>query len=416
VRARDHAAVSITPDLLARFDTTDPAFQQDPYPVLGALREAGPIAWYEPSRQWLVTRHADVHAALRDRRMGRSFTHRYTAAELGRPEPDPRWADFHDHERWSLLSLEPPDHTRIRSLIARAFTPGSITALRPVMEAVAAERLAACRAAGSFDLIADYAQPYSVAVICALLGVPTADTQRLLDWSHAIVRMYELFTPDAQRAAATRAAREFMAYTRGLIADKRRAPDGLLVSRLVQVEEEGARLTEDEIVCTVIVLLNAGHEATVNTMGNGTRGLLHHPDQWARLVTGEVRASTAVEEMIRWDAPLQIFERWVLDEGVEIAGQALAVGDEIAMLFGSANRDPRRFADPDRFDIGRGDATHVGFGGGIHFCVGAPLARLEIEVALGTLVAGCPDLALAAEPRFHDAFAIHGLRELRVRT
>lgn len=403
-------------ELLARFDTIDPAFLQDPYPVLDALREASPLFWYEPSQQWVLTRHADVHAALRDRRLGRAYTHRYTHEQFGRTPPDERWADFWAHERWSLLSLEPPDHTRIRSLIARAFTPGSITSLRGHMEGVAAARLAECRERGTFDLIADYAQPYSVAVICALLGVPTADTQHLLDWSHAIVKMYELVTPDEQKRAATEAARDFMAYTRDLIEAKRRSPDGLLVSRLVQVEEEGTHLTTDEIVCTVIVLLNAGHEATVNTVGNGTRALLHHPDQWARLVRGEVSANTAVEEMVRYDAPLQLFERWVLDEGVTFAGRSFAVGEEIAMLFGAANRDPRRFGErAGAFDIGRGDASHVGFGGGIHFCVGAPLARLEIEVSLATLVAGAPTLELAAEPSYHDAFAIHGLRELMVR-
>lgn len=404
------------PELLARFDTTDPAFQQDPYPVLDALREAASVFWYEPSGQWMVTRHAEVHAALRDRRMGRIYTHRYTHDELGRTPPDERWADFWAHERWSLLSLEPPDHTRIRSLIARAFTPGSITALRPTMAGFAAARLATCRERDTFDLIADYAQPYSVAVICALLGVPAADTQALLDWSHAIVKMYELVTPEAQQRAATTAAREFMAYTRDLIEAKRAAPDGLLVSRLVQVEEEGARLTTDEIVCTVIVLLNAGHEATVNTLGNGTRALLARPDEWRRLTSGEVSPATAVEELVRFDAPLQLFERWILDEGVEIAGQPIGVGQEIAMLFGAANRDPRRFGPTaGSFDVGRGDAGHVGFGGGIHFCVGAPLARLELEVALATLVDGMPGLTLAAEPRYHDAFAIHGLTELLVR-
>lgn len=412
---RAAARATLPAELEARFALGDPAFLQDPYPVLHDLREAAPIFWFEPSQQWFVTRYADVHAALRDRRLGRSYLHRYTHAELGRPEPDPRWADFMRHERWSLLSLEPPDHTRIRSLIARAFTPGSITSLRPTMERFAAEGLDRCLAAGdSFDLIADYAQRYSVAVICALLGVPDADTQQLLDWSHAIVRMYELTTPDDEKQAANTAALEFMDYTAELMATKRAQPDDLLVSRLLQVEDEGKRLTDDEIICTVIVLLNAGHEATVNTMGNGTRALMRFRGEWARLTSGEVPAGVAVEEMIRYDAPLQLFERWVLDEGVEIAGQRVAVGEEIATLFGAANRDPRRFADPDRFDIGRGDMTHVGFGGGIHFCVGAPLARLELEVALAELVRRCPDLHLVEEPRYHDAFVIHGLRSLRV--
>lgn len=402
------------PELLDRFDLTSPAFIADPYPVLAELREAAPIFWYEPSQQWMVTRWADVHAALRDRRLGRIYTHRYTHAELGKPEPDPRWSDFIESERWSLLNLEPPDHTRIRTLITKVFTPSAVAALRPQIAAEASTLLAACRERGRFDLIRDYAQPYSVAVICSMLGVPRADTQQLLDWSHAIVKMYELTTTEEQKVAANTAAREFIAYVRALIAAKRARPDELLVSQLVAVEEAGDRLSEDEIVCTTIVLLNAGHEATVNTLGNGMWAFLRHPAEWARVVSGAVAPRTAVEEMIRWDAPLQLFERWVLDESVEIAGQPLRVGDEIAMLFGSANRDPRHFADPDRFDAGRGDATHVGFGGGTHFCIGAPLARLELEESLAGLARLMPQLALASEPEYHPTFVIRGLRSLDV--
>jgi cytochrome P450 len=253
-----------------------------------------------------------------------------------------------------------------------------------------------------------------VAVICSMLGVPRADTQLLLDWSHAIVKMYELSTTDEVRAAADRAAGEYIDYTRALIADKRRAPDDLLVSALASVVDEGERLHDDEIVSTTMVLLEAGHEATVNTLGNGVRALLRHRDEWQRLVRGEVDARVAVEEMLRWDSPLQLFERWVLEPGVEIAGQPVAVGDEVAMLFGSAERDPRRFTDPDRFDVGRGDTAHIGFGGGIHFCVGAPLARQEIEVSLRTLVERCPDLELVAEPHYHPTFVIRGLSALEV--
>ena len=398
--------------LIERFDPSDPAFVADPYPVLAGLREAIPIFYNERSRQWVLTRFADVHATLRDRRLGRVYTHRYTHAELGRPEPDARWAAFDEHERWSLLQLEPPDHTRIRRLIAKVFTPTAAAAVRPAATALAVELLDGCRQRGRFDLLADYAQPYSVAVICSLLGVPRSDTHLLLDWSHAIVKMYELTTSDEQRAEATRAAQEFMDYTAALIAEKRRRPDGLLVSALAAVEDDGDRLSDPEIISTVIVLLNAGHEATVNTLGNGMRAFLLHRDEWRRVTAGEVPARVAVEEMIRWDAPLQLFERWVLDDGVELAGQPLAVGEEVAMLFGSANRDPRRFPDADRFDAGRGDSAHVGFGGGIHFCVGAPLAREELDVSVGVLARTLPDVEPAAPPAYHPTFVIRGLQGL----
>lgn len=356
-----------------------------------------------------------MHAALRDRRLGRAYTHRSTHEEFGQPAPDERWRDFWESERWSLLNLEPPDHTRIRALVSKVFTPTSVAALRPRIEAMAASTLEPLAERGEFDLVTEYAQPYSVAVICAVLGVPAADARLLLDWSHAIVKMYELDTTDEQRAAANTSARSFVEYVRALIDDKRARPDDLLVSQLVAVEEAGERLTVDEIVCTTIVLLNAGHEATVNTLGNGMRALMLHPDQWRRVTTGEVDARTAIEEMLRWDSPLQLFERWVLDDGVEIAGQPLRVGEEIAMLFGAANRDPDHFRQPDTFDIGRADATHVTFGGGIHFCVGAPLARLELEVSLAALARRTPDLELAALPSYHRAFVIRGLTALRLR-
>lgn len=401
-------------ELLARLDLADPTFIADPYPLLGELREAAPVLFYEPTGQWLLTRHADVYEALRDRRLGRTYTHRSTHAELGRPEPDPRWADFDAHERWSLLQLEPPDHTRIRQLIAKVFTPRAVQALRPTIEHDASVLVAECAERRRFDLVADFAQPYSVGVICTMLGVPRADAPLLLDWSHAIVKMYELTADDSQKVAANQAAAEFMDYAKALVNDKRAHPDDGLVSSLVAVHEAGDRLSEDEIISTVIVLLNAGHEATVNTLGNGMRAFLLHPGEWRRLVDGGVEPRAAVEEMIRWDSPLQLFERWVLEHDVQIAGQAIPFGHEIAMLFGSANRDPRKFAEADRFVAGRGDPTHVGFGGGIHFCVGAPLARLELEVSLQSLREQMPRVELAAEPRYHSTFVIRGLAALEL--
>ncbi|MEM9038232.1 MAG: cytochrome P450 [Actinomycetota bacterium] len=403
-------------ELLERLHFDDPELIADPYPALAELRERTPIVWNERTNQWLVTRFEDVAVALRNRALGRQYTHRFSHAELGRPEPDPRWSRFHEHERWSLLCLEPPDHTRLRRLVSKVFTPRAVTAMADRIAAFSDELLDRCAELGEFDLLADYAQPYSVAVICSMLGVPRTDTQLLLDWSHAIVKMYELTSSDGTKAAADRAAGEYIDYTRDLIAAKRHSPDGLLVSELVRVEDEGDVLTEDEIVSTTMVLLEAGHEATVNTLGNGFRALMRHPAEWARLVDGEVDAATAVEELLRWDSPLQLFERWVLDDGIEIAGQPIAVGDEIAMLFGSAQRDPRRFDDPDRFDVGRGESSHIGFGGGIHFCVGAPLARQELSRSVEGITARFPELSLVAEPTYHPTFVIRGLTELRLST
>ncbi len=401
------------------FDPVSPGFLADPYPVYARLRDAGPVLWHESRQVFLLTRFEQVHAALRDRRLGRAFEHRYSAAEFGQPEPDPRWNRWRDSERWSLLNLEPPDHTRLRRLVTAVFTPRAVAALRPIIEGYSDDALSRARDLGEFDLIADYAQPFSVAVICTLLGVPVPDGPRLLDWSHAIVKMYEISTDDEHRAAAERAAGEFIDYVDALIAARRSQPRDDLISQLIGIADQGDRLTQDEIVGTVIVLLNAGHEATVNTLGNGMRAMLRHPEQWARLVSGAhaggVEPATAVEEMIRWDGPLQLFERWVLEDGVEIAGRPLRVGQRIAMLFGSANRDPARFPDPDRFDIGRGDSGHIGFGGGTHFCIGAPLARLEIAVSLERLRRAFPRIELVAEPEYQPFFVIRGLKELRVR-
>ena len=401
-------------DPASGLDFYDPGFLADPYPALGRVREATPIFRNEQTGQWMLTRFADVYETLRDRRLGRVYHHRYRHAELGQPEPDPRWARFHQHERWSLLSLEPPDHSRIRKLVSKVFTSRSVTALGPVIAALSRELIARCREMGTFDLLADYAQRYSVAVVGEVLGVPRADTQRLLDWSHAIVKMYELSASDELKARANAAAGEFIDYTRALIADKRRSPDDRLVTQLARISDGGDRLSDDEIVSTTMVLLEAGHEATVNAMGNGMKALLNHRDQWRRLVGGEVDAATAVEELLRWDSPLQMFARWVLEPGVVIAGQPLAVGEQVAMLFGSAQRDPRRFLHPDRFDVARGDPTHIGFGGGIHFCVGAPLARHELAVALADLATNFPEIELAAEPVYHPTFVIRGLTELRL--
>jgi cytochrome P450 len=397
------------------FDPTDPGFLADPYPTLAALREESPIFYEESLERWFVTRHADVRACLRDRRLGRNFRHVGGDDEFGATPLDPRWQGFWDAERWSLLWLEAPDHTRIRRLVAAAFTPRNVERLRAPAAQLARELLEPHAERGRMELLRDYAQPYSIAVICRMLGVPTDRGSDLLDWSHAMVKMYEFDTTDAQASAATEAAGEFRGYVLDLSERRQREPRDDMVTALVEARVDGGRLSQAEIVSTIIVLLNAGHEATVNTLGNGIRALLRHPGEWDRLVAGDVTPGLAVEELIRWDPPLQLFERWVLEDGVEIAGRQVPKGEKLALLFGSANRDPRVFPDPECLDLERGNAAeHIGFGGGIHVCIGAPLARIELEASLRTLVEHAPRLELAAEPRRNPAFVIWGLEAVHL--
>jgi cytochrome P450 len=390
-------------------------FVGDPYPRLAELREAGAVHHDERLGRFLVTRHADVRACLRDRRLGRNFRHVGTEAEFKAEPLDARWQTFWDVERWSLLFVEPPEHTRIRKLVAAAFTPRAVESMREPAETLAHELLDECVERGRFDLLYDFAQPYSITLICRLLGVPTDRHRDLLDWSHRHVKMYEFDTTEEQARAATRAAAAFRDYVVELIRDRRRSPRDDMVTALVEARVDGGRLSDDEIVSTVVVLLNAGHEATVNTLGNGVRALLDQPGQWRRLVRGEVPPAQAVEELIRFDPPLQLFERWVLEHGVEVAGTRVPRGEIVSMLFGSANRDPRVFERPDTLDVGRPNAAeHIGFGGGIHVCIGAPLARIELEASLRTLVERAPGLALAAEPERIPAFVIRGYRTVEV--
>jgi cytochrome P450 len=393
----------------------DPAFIQDPYPTLNAMRESAPVIYDETSDLWLITRHADVRTCLRDRRLGRVYDHIATTEEFGAEPRDARWAAFWQVEQHSLLELEPPDHTRLRRLVSKAFTVRAVEAMRQPAANLARDLLERAMERDQVDLLADFAQPYSIGIITKLLGVPEADHRLLLDWSHDMVKMYELNTSDEQAQAAVDAATAFADYVRGVIEDHRAEPRGGLVGDLVYAEVDGERLTDEEIVSTVIVLLNAGHEATVNTMGNGIIGLLQDRDEWHRVVDGWVAPSVAAEEMIRWDAPLQLFERWVLADDVEIGGTRLSFGDKIGMLFGSANRDPRVFDEPDTFQAARNAVNHIGFGGGTHHCLGAPLARLELDVGLAALAHHCPGIQLADQPVRQNAFTIHGYESVPVR-
>jgi len=397
------------------FDPSDPALLADPYPALNRLRESAPVFYDAERRRWFVTRHEDVRSCLRDRRLGRNFRHVMSPEEIGVPPLDPRRQAFWDTERWSLLWLEPPEHTRLRKLVAAAFTPRAVEALREPAGELARELIEPLAEVGELELLYDFAQPYSIAVICRMLGVPLDRHRDLLEWSHRMVKMYEFDVPVEAAVAADRAAAEFRDYVLGLIRERRAQPRDDMVTALVEARVDGGRLSDDEIVSTVIVLLNAGHEATVNTLGNGMLAFAHHPEEWRRVVAGAVSAAAASEEMIRFDPPLQLFERWVLTDGFAIGDVPILRGAKIAMLFGAANRDPRVFERPYEFDVGRENAAqHIGFGGGIHVCIGAPLARIELEASVDALRRWWPDFHLVEEPRRTGAFVIWGLEGLRL--
>lgn len=396
------------------FDPTDPAFVADPYPVYRRLREDHPILWNPVTSQWLISRHAEVNRLLRDRRLGRTYRHQATHVQMGRPEP-PSWqAPFHELNDAGLLDMEPPDHTRLRRLVLRAFTPRTVEALRGRIQGVVDGLIDRFDRAGEVDLIADFVEPLPVTVIAELLGVPEADRHLLRPWSADFCLMYELDPPDASARQAVQASLEFGAYLRALLAERRRRPGDDLISALAGVVDDGDALTEAELIGTCVLLLNAGHEASVNGAGNGWWSLLRHPDALARLRADPSLLPTAIEELLRFDTPLSLFERWVL-EPIEVEGVSIPRGGEVALLFGSANRDPAAFHRPDELDLTRDPNPYLSFGAGIHYCLGAPLAKLELEIAFGTLLRRMPRLELAESPRWKPTFVLRGLQTLRVR-
>ncbi|RFU85977.1 cytochrome P450 [Streptomyces triticagri] len=404
-------------DVGAHFRPAAPEFAADPYPAYAELRAAGRLHWFEPTRQWLVPRHADVTALLRDRRLGRTYLHRYTHDEFGRTPPPPSHEPFHVLNDNGLLDLEAPRHTRIRRLVSKAFTPRTVEGLRGYVDALAARLVADLVADGGGDLVARVAEPLPVAVIAEMLGIPEGDRAPLRPWSADICGMYELNPSEETAARAVRASLEFTAYLRELIAERRKQPGEDLISALIAAHDEGDRLSEQEMISTCVLLLNAGHEATVNTTGNGWLALQRHPDQLALLraaPSDSSMLSTAVEEILRYDTPLHLFERWVLED-MEIAGTVIPRGSEVALLFGSANHDPDVFDDPATFDVNRPAGPHVSLGGGIHYCLGAPLARIELAAVFRELLTQAPDLHLTTDsPPRKPGFVIRGFAELPV--
>lgn len=397
-----------------QFDPLSREFQRDPYPFYDKLRAESPILYWEPWNIWFLTSYEDISTLLRDRRLGRTMDHVVPREQRG-ITPPPDWeAPFHKLSENSMFDKEPPDHTRLRSLVHKVFTPRRVENLRLRIQHITNELLDAVQMRGEMDILEDFAVPLPVTVIAELLGVPEGDRDKLRPWSHDIVAMYELDHTEAQGRQAVQAAVEFSDYLRDMAARRRHEPQDDLITALALVEEAGDQLSEDELISTCVLLLNAGHEATVNVIGNGMWALLQRPEQLQLLIQNPVLAKTAIEEMMRFDTPLQLFRRWALED-FEYKGYTFKQGTEFGLMFGAANRDAARFPNPHAMDIQRQDNAHISFGGGVHFCLGAPLARLELQIALESLIRRMPKLHLVGDaPEYRDTYVIRGLKELRV--
>lgn len=387
-------------------DPRNPQFFQNPYPFYARMRAEAPALKWEQYGYWCFTTHAHVSALLRDRRFGRQILHLATREELGLAPVPEHLKSFYAFEKHSLLELEPPVHTRLRSLVNRAFIARQVDRLKPKISRLSNELIDVFDSGSEVDLLSAYATPIPVIVICELLGVPTAMSEQLLVWSHDMVAMYMARrNADVERKAVA-ATIAFSAYMRTLVADRRKSPSDDLISHLIRAQDERGALSEDELVTTAILLLNAGHEATVHAIGNAVNVLLDQPSPPA--IT-----DNAVDEALRFDAPLHLFTRYALED-IEFEGIKLKKGEEVGLLLGSANRDEARFENAGAFDATRIGNPHVSFGAGIHFCIGAPLARLEMQVALETLFTRLPRLRLAQQPRYRDSYHFHGLESLLV--
>ncbi|WP_323765522.1 cytochrome P450 [Marinovum sp.] len=381
---------------------TDPGFVQNPYPFYAEARARGAVHHWRDYGLDCAFSHAAVNAALRDGRLGRE-----APDELKEPHPD-HLRDFYAVDDNSMLELEGPRHIRLRKLVLHAFTARGIAGLAPEIEALC-HRLIDAVPEGDFDLLPHYAAKLPVIVIARLLGVPDDRADQLLAWSNAMVAMYQARRDRSIEDTANQAAREFSAFLADHVARRRKTPGDDLITRLIAAESDGETLSPDELIATCVLLLNAGHEATVHSLGNGVKAMLETGMQpeW----TSDDRIDATVEEILRFDPPLHMFTRWAYEE-VEIGRSRLRRGDRIGLLLGAAGRDPQMWEDPDRFDPNRHPKAHVAFGAGRHFCVGAPLARLELRIGLQVLFARFPALRLAETPRYANLYHFHGLERL----
>lgn len=383
---------------------TDPAFVQDPYPFYERARATGPFFHWQDYGLTCTPSAAAVNAILRDRRFGRE-----APPECAPPIPD-HLRPFYAVEAHSMLELEPPRHTRLRGLVLRAFTSRRIAALGPEIAALSHDLIDALPD-GEFDLLPDFAQKLPVIIIARLLGVPESMAPDLLRWSNAMVGMYMAGRTRAMEDRAIRATEDFVAFMRGYVDARRDDPRDDLITSLIAAEMDGDRLTTDELITTCILLLNAGHEATVHSLGNGVKALLQSAADPAVLAPD--RIALTVEEILRHDPPLHLFTRWAYDEA-EVMGHRFHRGDQVGLLLAAANRDPAVWDRPDQFRPDRTDHANLSFGAGLHFCVGAPLARLELQLALPILFQRLPGLRLAAPPAYADVYHFHGLQALRL--
>ncbi len=383
---------------------TDPAFVQNPYPFYERARAAGPFFLWADYGRLSTGNHAAVSAIFRDRRFGREVP-----PEKRAPVPD-HLRPFYAVEAHSMLELEPPRHTRLRSLVLRAFTSRRIAALQPEIAQLCHDLIDALPD-GEFDLLGLFGQRLPVIVIARLLGVPEDMGDDLLRWSNAMVGMYQAGRDRAREDAAVAATEAFVAFMRSYVDQRRKTPSDDLITALIQAEQEGEKLSTDELITTCILLLNAGHEATVHSIGNGVKCLLENRAPVSTLGPDAIEGT--VEEILRLDPPLHIFTRWAYED-VEVMGTPIPKGSEVQLLLAAANRDPGVWENPARFSPARPIKPNTSFGAGIHFCVGAPLARLELQTALPILFDRLPGLRLAAAPVYGNVYHFHGLERLMV--
>jgi cytochrome P450 len=387
-----------------------PEMLANPYPAYNLLRSMDPVHWQEAVNGWVLSRYADVAAMLR----GPHVSSDRTAAQAKAPE---EFRELYTFRANSMLNSDPPKHTRLRTLVSKAFTPAAVERLAPIIQKVVDEAVDAALPAGGMEIMHDLAYPLPVTVIAHMLGVPPEDRDRFKKWSDEITatagNIVANLTPEHYRRAI-QSTRELTAYFRQVVAERRSRPRDDLLTAMAKAEEQGDRLSEPELFANAVLLLNAGHETTTNLIGNGAWALLRFPEQKRRLREDPSLANTAVEELLRFDSPVQFTSR-ALKEDVTVGGKALKAGQMVLLLLGAANRDPAQFADPDRLDVGRQDNKHVAFGMGPHFCLGAPLARLEGRIVLQTLLRRLPGLRLdGPEPAYRDNFNLRGLKALKV--
>lgn len=398
------------------FDPYSPDFVEDPYPTYSRLRAETPVFRDDEWGLTFFTRHADVIGILRDRRFGRDVRESVPRDRIDRdvferiyPSHLPLWTSY---IRDSFIDLEPPAHTRIRRLVQWAFSRRASENYRHRLEETAAEALDQAVERGQMEAIADFATPIPLTMISELLGVPSDVQPTLVEWSHRIVRVFDANCSVEEGELAEQATRDFVEYCRELISDHRRSPKEDLITALLEAEVDGDRLSEHELVATCILVLNAGHEATVQAIGNGLLSLVGHPDEYRRLRQDPELGATAVEELLRHDTPLQMFERWVLED-IDWNDVFLPQGSKVGLLFGSANHDEDVFRDPSRVDLGRSPNPHVAFGAGVHHCVGASLARVELDVALRSFVSRVAEFApMIEQPERTPSLVFRGVREL----